>query len=457
MNKDSIKAWMDEHQVELVRTHATNLDGVGVAKYLNRTKFLKTLPEGHSIGDMALAMDLTGTPHITFWHDFRHGQVGDIHVRPDLTTLVTDGKNRQLAHCQADFTDVEGAAISLCPRTILRRITHQLADAGFKARAAFELEFFLFKNSFARARSSGYKHLQPIGASSGPNIYLARNAYHAAEFMQEVTHRLNAFGIDWESWSDEGGAGQVELNFPPQAPVEAADIIVRARQLIYEVAVDFDMSVTFMSNLGPGFSNGLHIHHSLQDMNDQSLFVDEHGRTPLLLQWVAGILKTMPAATSFLCPTPNACRRLKDFSAPPVTSSWGEENKSAGLRLITRTPAIARIEHRLASSDANPYLALAVILAGGLAGYLGKMTPPPELQIVGWGLPDEIERLPSSVIKATEALSADQHLGDIIGHDVIDYWINTRRHEWLSFHASGADPDAENPTPWEFERYFELI
>ena len=82
--------------------------------------------------------------------------------------------------------------------------------------------------------------------------------------MDEVIKRLNWQKFNWESWSDEGGRGQVELNFPPQDPITAADTIVRARQLIYEVALDMDMSVTFMAHHAPGYSNGLHIHHSLQ-------------------------------------------------------------------------------------------------------------------------------------------------------------------------------------------------
>jgi glutamine synthetase len=217
------------------------------------------------------------------------------------------------------------------------------------------------------------------------------------------------------------------------------------------------MSVTFMSNLGPGYSSGLHIHHSLQDLQGNPVFVDDNGRTPLMMNWIAGILATMPGATSFLCSTPNACRRMTEFTAPPVTASWGEENKTAGLRLISRTPEIARIEHRLAASDTNPYLALAVILAGGLLGHQHQLQAPPELQTIGWGLPQEVERLPTSLMQSAKALEADKLLAQILGQDVIDYWVNTRKLEWLNFHATGADPDSSDPTSWEFNRYFELI
>ena len=69
-----------------------------------------------------------------------------------------------------------------------------------------------------------------------------------------------------------------------------------------------------------------------------------------------------------LCPTYNAYGRLTEITSPPVTASWGEESKTAGLRVITRTDNLAKIEHRLPSGDANPYLVLVAILAGDLAG-----------------------------------------------------------------------------------------
>ena len=38
---------------------------------------------------------------------------------------------------------------------------------------------------------------------------------------------------------------------------------------------------------------------------------------------------------------------------------------------------LARVEHRVASADVNVYLALATILAGGIAGLDGAIEPPP--------------------------------------------------------------------------------
>ncbi len=455
----NLVSWLDRHHVDVIRTHATNLEGVGIGKYCNRAKFLKTLPDGHGIADMALAMDMGGLPHLTVWHDFRHKTLGDIAMKPDLETLVPDGSEQNLGHCICDFVQVDGTPINLCPRTNLKRLVNQVADMGYEVKATCELEFYLFKDSFSDVRRKKYKDLNPVGASDLQTIYLLRNAYNAKTFMNEVTRRLDCLGIDWEGWNDENGRGQVEINLTPGNPVKAADQIVQTKQVIYEVAVDLEMSVTFMAQPMPGYSNGMHIHHSLTT-NGKSAFYDAEkpaNHSDLLRHWMGGIIETMPGAVSYLCPSINSYRRLKDFAASPTTPTWGEENKSTALRLISRTAGLTRIEHRLGAGDLNPYLGLAVILAGGIAGVNNKIEPPEEFVDVAWGLPDDVQRLPKTISSAADALANESLLHEVIGPDEVDYWIQTRKLEWFSFHTEGGDPDNRRPSQWELERYFEII
>jgi glutamine synthetase len=457
--EDNLIAWLDRHHVDVIRTQATNLDGVGVGKYCNRSKFLKTLPHGHGIGDLALAMDMSGMPHLTIWHDFRNKTLGDIAMKPDLETLVPDSTDVNLGHCLCDFVQVDGTPINLCPRTNLKRIVNVISELGYDVKATCELEFYLFKDSFSDVRRKKYKDLNPVGASDLQTIYLIRNAYNARTFMSEVTKRLEWLGIDWEGWNDENGRGQVEINLTPSDPVTAADQIVRTKQVIYEVAVDFEMSVTFMAQPISGYSNGMHVHHSLTRDGKSAFFDQEkmNNHSDILRYWIGGIIETMPAAVSYLCPSINSYRRLKDFAASPGTATWGEENKSTALRLISRTAGLTRIEHRLGSGDLNPYLGLAVILAGGLAGLRNKIEPPDEFKDVAWGLPDDVERLPKTISSAADALENETLLHEILGHDEVNYWIQTRKLEWFSYHTEGGDPDSHKPTQWELERYFEII
>lgn len=459
MNIDALQQWLDRHHVEIIRTHATSLDGPGLGKYLRRQKFLESLPVGHGVADMALGMDLAGNPHLTFWHDFRRDNLGDIFIRPDLSTLISDGTDADLGHCIADFGDANGNDIDVCPRNTLKRMIKQVAQLGYTVRASFELEFFLFRESFAEARAKEYRELTPTYATRLPTIYNIRNAYHAKPFMDEVIKRLNWKEIPWEAWNDETGIGQIEINLAPCDPLRAADHVVRIKQILYEVAVDLGVSVTFMAKPGRGYSSGLHIHHSLA-RDGESVFFDGEApghRSELLNHWLGGLMQTLSGAVSYLCPTINAYHRLVDFTAVPVTPTWGEENKTTAIRLISRTPKVARIEHRVGSADLNPYLAMAVILAGGIAGVRNKLTPPDEFTAAAWGLPADFERLPNSISKAADALNDQTMLKEVMGADVVDYWVNSRRAEWLAFHTEGGDPESKAVSDWEYRRYFEVI
>jgi glutamine synthetase len=48
-------------------------------------------------------------------------------------------------------------------------------------------------------------------------------------------------------------------------------------------------------------------------------------------------------------------------------------------------------------------------------------------------------------------------LGGTLGQDAVDYWVNTRKLEWLSFHSECGDLKTKRATQWEYNRYFELV
>jgi glutamine synthetase len=460
MDISNLPDWLDRHHVDIIRTCGTTPDGPAVGKYLHRDKFLKSLPEGHSISDIALAMDIAGAPYLAHWHPQRTANLGDMLLQPDLNTLISDGTDPALGHCIGNFTAMDGSPLNLCPRTLLQRLVQEVATLGYGIKATYELEFFLFDDSYADLRRKRYQHMNATGSPQSANVYLLRNAYHATEFMQEVIKRMEWKGLRWEGWNDEAGIGQLELNLVPTDPVQAADNVVRTKQILYEVAVDKGMAVTFMAKPTASYGSGMHIHHSLQLADGSSAFFDSnapHCRSTLMQQWLGGLMATLPASVSFLCPTINSYRRFTDFSAVPLAVSWGEENKSAALRLISHNASASRIEHRVGASDLNPYLAMAVILAGGLAGVKNQLTPPAEFAKLAWGLPDSFPRLPTSISAAREALLEDSLLTSELGADVVDNWLHTRKSEWLAFHTSGGDPLAKQVSEWEFQRYFELV
>ncbi|MFN3235640.1 MAG: hypothetical protein ACE37D_01135 [Pseudomonadales bacterium] len=459
MNVEELDDWMDQHHITVVRTHATNLDGTGIGKHLSRAKFLSYLPKGHAVSDMAIAMDMGGSIHMTMWHPDRQPNLGDVYVRPDIDTLIYDGSDPDLGHCMADLTDAAGNPLELCPRSQLKRLVADMAAQDLHAKCTFELEFFIFEESFTELRAAKYRNMTPVSAvQNGGSIYNIRNAFQVKPFMKELIRRMEWQGIKWEGWNDEAGAGQVELNLTPLAPVQMADTVVRVKQMVYEVASDLGHAASFMANLGGQFSSGMHIHHSLSDGSGKALFYQDdqpQQRSELMNHWLAGIVNTMHGSVSLLCPTVNAYRRFKGFTAVPMTRSWGMDNKSTAVRVLTGSANTARIEHRLAASDVNPYLALATIFAGGLAGLKEELELEPEQTGLAWGLPPSEADLPTTIKAAAKRTRHDPLLQATLGESLLDYWAKTRELEWLAFHTEGANANSDQVSLWEYQRYFE--
>ena len=444
----------------IVRIDATGIDNPLIGKHVSRDKFERCLPAGINVNDFALNMDLAGTPQLGWWAGWRgHGLI-DIYLQPDVTTLTPMPGVPDMAWCLGRFTDVGGTPIPVCPRSLLERQVQQLAHAGYEARCAFEIEFFLFDERVDAIRRKRYHGLNPVGGPSPKLGYMTQKAPEFRPFLANVAAALDEVGIPWEAFTDEAAPGQFELNIAPADPVTAADRAVRAKQVLREVAYANGLTVTFMPRpfADLPYGSGLHVHLSLQRDNSPA-FVDATTQqpTPVMRHWIGGWLATVAGATSLLTPTVNSFRRQVDFVAAPTTPTWGEENKAAAIRTITRSASLGRVEHRVAAADANPYLVLATLIAGGLAGIDESIDPPPEVVGLPWGLPADRPRLPHSLTTAAEALAADERLTKPLGDEFVEHWIESRKWEWLMFHTTGGDPDATGATDWELTRYFEWV
>lgn len=451
-------AWLDQNNITSVRTEGVSIDGLVVGKHLNRRKFDHSLPLGPAISDFVYGLDMGGNPMLGWWADWRAHDLGDIHQRPDLATLVASPNRPGMASVAVDHVDVYGNVLPVCSRSLLKSLVERLSGHGLAMKATFEIECMLFTEPVTAGRPKHFRGLTPL-STPAPAAYLTYNCHQSALFMDEVVRRLDGLGIEWEAWNDEAAPGQVELNLAPADPLTIADRFMRARQVFREVGFDLGYSVTFMSKPVDSYGNGTHIHHSLT-RDGQPAFHDASapgGRSSLMLHWIGGLMATLPGAVSIMAPTINSYRRMVGFAAAPTHPSWAEDNKSTALRLISREPKICRIEHRVGGGEINGYLALAVILAGGLAGLEGAIDPPDEYRGMAWGLPEAVAPLPSSITKAAEALEQDKLLGDLLGADFVHHWVNTRRWEWLMFNTTGGDATSAGVTDWELDRYFELV
>ncbi|HAK50811.1 MAG TPA: hypothetical protein DCM54_02750 [Gammaproteobacteria bacterium] len=415
--EDSLGHWLDRHHLDVIRTMVTTLDGSGLGSHIHRHTFVKSLPDGCHIRELAQSTE----------HGVADKNWPELLLRPDLTTLIQDRHNPNLGHCIAEYASEDGTPISFCPRTTLRKIVEQLEAQHYQAQVAFELAFCLFDSPYDQIRGDSYQNLAPVSGLT--KTHSIRRAYHIRDFMGEVTERMGYLGVEFESWNNLAN-GQVQLNLLPGDPLVSADCVIRTKEVLYKVAVDYSLAATFMTTPTSDYNGAIHIRHTLT--SDQT--PPEHARS----FWIGGLVQELNATMSFLRPTANDYRR-----GPTVTSTWGTDTNCA-IRSLNDDDI--NIEHRVSASDINPYLALSVILASGISGLVNQTkTPPIQQPLI----------LPATLTDAVENLEQDSYLSKIIGRYTVAHWVANRHKEAMEFQQHTEDDDVISR--WELDRYFEII
>jgi glutamine synthetase len=138
------------------------------------------------------------------------------------------------------------------------------------------------------------------------------------------------------------------------------------------------------------------------------------------------VIATMADLQAIFAPHLNSYRRFQPMSFAPCAPDWALDNRAAGLRVpATRGPA-ARLEHRIAGADVNPYLALAAILGGMLWGIENAAPLPPAMDAPGAA---PAERLSADWATTVERFATSDIAAEIFGETYRDAFVAVRRDE----------------------------
>jgi glutamine synthetase len=366
----------------------------------------------------------------------------DVIVLPDpdsYTPLPFVRPGLALVHCDPT---VNGAPWPFAPRLILRAVLDRLAAAGYTAQAGGEAEYFLV----GRDDDGRIVPADRLDVSSSP-CYDARSLTRMYDHLTEVSQALNALG--WCNYANdhEDGNGQFEQNFRHADPLTTADRLITFRYLVHVLAERRGMTATFMPKpFTHSTGTGLHLHLSLWD-GPTPLFpadVDPRGLglSPLAYRFVAGLLEHAPALQAVLGPTVNSYKRTAPAAGAhgpswaPHTVTYGGNDRTHLLRI----PEGNRVEVRAGDGAANPYLALAALLAAGLDGVERDLDPgdPPNGPGIG---------VPPTLLHAAQALTGDAvvrgALDAVGGADVSGYYAAAKREEFLAWHCRVTDAEIE--------------
>ena len=420
----------------------TDMQGRLIGKRVTGRYFLDVVAKEWHACDYLLAVDMEMEPVPGFAAASWDKGYGDFAIRPDLSTLRVTPWLPGTAIVLGDVVDHDGVELPHSPRAILKRQLARLREKGFKANMASELEFYLLDDSYAQARDKGYRDLR----TSGWYIedYHVFQTTKVEPILRTIRNQMNAAGIPVEFSKGEWGPGQEELNLVYAEALEMADRHVIYKNGVKEIAFLQDKAVTFMSKWRQDLAgNSCHIHCSLADIETGASAFDGEGE--IFQRFLAGQLATCREATAFLAPNINSYKRFQSGSFAPTNVVWSRDNRTAGLRVLGHGPS-TRFESRVPGADVNPYLAYAVMIAGGLFGMEQGLELPPAFVGDAYGS-DEIPAVPQTLHQALDLLDGSDVLRAAFGDDVIDHYIHAGRWEQKQYDQAVSD--------WELNRYFE--
>lgn len=456
MNPRDVKTIQDAKQIveardlSHVKVGLFDNDGVMRGKYMSKEKFFSSLDSGFAFCDVVLGWDVKDQLYDNVTYTGWHTGYPDAPVRiiPDSCREIPFEDDMLLF--LVEFAD---KAEAVCPRAALRRVLAKASDMGLEAFAALEYEFFLFDETPESIREKNFNDLKPM-TPDWFGYSMIRNSVHA-DLYADIMKMSEEMDFPIEGLHTETGPGVLEAALAVDSALNAADKGALFKTFMKVLAQHQGLMATFMakwSNDLPGQSG--HIHISLQYKDGSgSAFYDAsktHNMSDLQRHFVAGQQKLMPQLLCMTSPTVNSFSRMIPGFWAPTDATWGVENRTTALRVIPGSEKSQRVEHRLGSADANPYLALAAALGAGLYGIEHQLEPEPAIE----GNAYEIDHgehlsLPRTLWDAAQAFKSSEAAISLFGNQFVEHFAASREWEEREFR--------KHITDWELERYFEII
>lgn len=427
---EAARTYLDGRRLDEVECIIADLPGIARGKAVPATKFARQ--KHFHLPNSIFFQTITGD-----WGDAA-GIEGftepDMILRPDISTATaapwTGDWTLQVIH---DAFDRRGEPIPYAPRNVLKRIVNMYHQRGWKPVVAPEMEFFLIARNLDPA-----KQIEPMTGRSGRPA-AARQAYSMTavdEFgpvIDDIYDFAEAQGFEIDGITQEGGAGQLEINLRHGDPVKLADEVFYFKRLIREAALRHDCFATFMAKpIGDEPGSAMHIHHSILDLETgKNIFTGPAGgETDAFYHFIGGLQKHLPAVIPLLAPYVNSYRRYVKDHAAPINLEWGRDNRTTGIRVPISDAVSRRVENRVAGMDCNPYLGIAASLAAGFLGLIREERA--ERQFKGDAYDGDGD-FPRTLGEALDVMDEANDLAELLGPEFCRVYSVVKRTEYEEF------------------------
>ncbi|MBS7808528.1 glutamine synthetase family protein [Variovorax sp. PCZ-1] len=464
MNADQIQRLVSESGIEQVRIAWCDTHGELRAKSILPRALPSALKDGIGmVGTQALkdtsdrtafkVFEPDGLAHLPMLAEF--AQASNFMVKPIPESFRQLPWAEKTGWLQAQMIGSDGHPLTVDSRSILQKALSLLEEKSYGMRCGLEIEFHIYKIENARPQTdpelAAWPGLPPAVSMIHPGYRLLSERWldRADEPLQIVRKTCAALGLPLTSLEVEFGPSQVEAVFEVQDALAAADSMVLFRSAATQALQRAGYHASFMCRPPfPGImSSGWHLHQSLVDLETGRNTFTASGETlsEVGQHWLAGLLAHAQGICALANPTLDAYERFRPNALAPTRANWGIDSRSAMLRVINAdshsASSATRIENRIGSPLANPYLYLASQIHAGLDGVARKLQPPRAED-------DQATALPASLKDALTALQTDTALSEGFGEQVLTWYAQIKRQEIARHDA------AQDKLDWIRREYF---
>ncbi|KAJ6665852.1 hypothetical protein lerEdw1_001324, partial [Lerista edwardsae] len=418
---ECIQEQMARDNIRFVRFEAADLHGVSRSKSIPSRFF-----RGKAIHGVAMPrgyLELTLNPKDNEINHISASNFNcDIVLRPDLSTFRALPWTEQTARVICDSFTVTGNPLLTSPRHIAKQQLNRLQDSGFALHSSFIYEFCIY--SVAELVNSK--------TISFPATTILNN--HDQPFIQELIEGMYHAGANIESFSSSTGPGQMEVSFHPEFGIGAADSAFTFRAGIKEVAKKYNYIASFFTE--NGFCNSGSLSHSLWDSSGwNNLFSagsGESGFTNTGNDWLAGLVAHSAALSCLMAPTTGCRKRYSAYgkdSKETVTAKWAWNDNSCAFNIKSHGEKGTRLENRLGSATANPYLVLSATIAAGLDGIRRGLSSQDAAEESQNTAQFRASKIPIKLEDALVALQEDECIREALGDTFVRYFVAMKHYE----------------------------
>jgi glutamine synthetase len=420
--------------VDTIQIVFTNQSGVPRGKNLRRHDLLPIYQHARYLPGTRLALDITGEDveeSGLVWADGDADRLG----RPVPGTLVrAPWLGASQAQVLLSVYELDGSPCVHDPRHVLRRVIDRFKEFDLVPVVACELEFYLIDR-----RRGPRGELQPAASPVTGyrpwdiQVYGLRELDDFDPFFRELYAACDVQGIPVETAISEYAPGQLELTLRhrPDA-LRAADEAVMYKRAVKGVAIRHGVEATFMAKPFSDIAgSGMHLHVSLADRAGRNAFGSESPEGTELLRFaVGGMQALLEDSMAVFAPNANSYRRFRANSYAPVAPTWGVNNRTVSFRVPAGPVPSRHIEHRVCGADANPYLAVAALLAAVHHGLKHRLDPGAPVEGNGYAKAAEMGlTLPDNWFKSLDLFAASERMKDYLGPDFHRMFVAVKRAE----------------------------